>query len=179
MDSFTKVILIVRIVFVEFLLMMTWPGLVANLIIDVNENNVSKDLSYLISAFLIGAFCMLWLIRTMTKPSKRKGEGVIWSTLDRYKISDFPSTHPWYIFIDAILFLWVFALGEFEDNSVLAIWRYNALFAIAVFIPLLRLVCWYILGLKWPADQCIRAWKPVMWFWIIAGPFVLGIFILG
>jgi hypothetical protein len=177
MDSFTKVIGVVRIVFVQFILLLTWPGFFANLGKDLEENAVNKDLSYLISVFVIGALCMFWLIRTMTRPRRNTEEGFT-KTLSSYSF-DFLSTHPSYIFIDGILFLWAYALTEFSDNSTFEIWHKYAYYALAILVPVLRLFFWYVVGLKFSKEECVRAWKPVMWFWIIAGPFVLAIFIMG
>lgn len=176
MDSFTKVIMIVRLVFVQFLIVITLPGFIAWLKIDIEAHEVGKDISYLISAFLISGLCIFWLVRTIIRPKLQSGSGQT-KTLDHYYISGFPSTHPWYIFIDAILFLWVLAFGEFNDNSTLAVYRYYVILILAISIPLFRLVCWYIMGLKINKEECVLAWKPVMWFWVIAGPFVLMIFI--
>jgi hypothetical protein len=172
MNSFYKVAGIVRIIFVEFIITLCLNGFVANLAQDIEDKAVKSDLSYLITVFLIGNLALFWLIWSMIKP-KRSNESGISSNMSKYSFSNFCSTHPSYILIDLVLLFWAFAFSEFDTTTTFELYRKDAAYVIAIFIPVLRLFLWYIVGLKFPKEDCKDAWKPIMWFCIIVAPFAL------
>ncbi|MEI6123128.1 MAG: hypothetical protein WCQ95_05805 [Bacteroidota bacterium] len=178
MNSFEKLVAIVRLVLVEFLLMLFWFTLPSNLLKDIQENTVASDLWFLITVFVLGALCMFWLIRTMIRPRLQAGVGYT-QPLVRYSFKGFCSTHPTYIFIDAALLLWAYAFTEFSTHTVYEDLRTTTGYAIALFIIVLRLFMWFVMRYKFTKEQCTNAWKPVMWFWIIVAPFLIAIFVLG
>jgi hypothetical protein len=177
MNSFSKVAGIVRIIFFELLLVIFLVGFIANLAQDIEQNSISDDLSYLITTFILGTGCLLWLVRTMIKP-KRTNEYSISKSLQIIDFTDFCSTHPSYIFIDAFILLgYALLFSEFAPTNTLEYYRIVGTWSFAIFIPVFRLFCWYVLGLKYPAGQTEGAWKPVMWFYVIVSPIALLLFI--
>ncbi len=176
MNSFYKVAGIVRIIFIELMILIFFIGFISNLAKDIEENTVSSDLSYLISTGIIGTLCMLWLIWTMLKPRVTTESGST-NILTRYQFKDFCSTHPSYVFIDVFIILWAFAFNEFESTNTFELCRKYATFSVGIFIPVLRLFLWYVIGLKYKKEFSKGAWKPIMWFYIILSPFVILYFI--
>jgi Na+-transporting methylmalonyl-CoA/oxaloacetate decarboxylase gamma subunit len=65
MNSFYKVVGIVRIIFMELMILIFFIGFISNLAKDLEEHTVSSDLSYLISTGIIGTLCMVWLVWTV------------------------------------------------------------------------------------------------------------------
>jgi hypothetical protein len=173
MNSFSKVAGIVRIIFFEFLLMILLVGFIANLAQDIEQNTVNDDLSYLITTLILGTACLVWLIWTIIKP-RRTSEYSVSKSLQVIDFSDFCSTHPSYIFIDAFILLgYAMLFSEFAPTTTLEYYRIVGTWSFAIFIPVFRLFCWYIVGLKYPPEQTEGAWKPVMWFYVIISPFAL------
>jgi hypothetical protein len=172
MNSFYKVVGIVRIIFMELMILIFFIGFISNLAKDIEENAVKEDLVYLISTGIIGSLCMFWLIKTMFNPRITTESGST-NILTRYQFKDFCSTHPSYVFVDVFIILWAFAFSEFDSNTTFEIYRKYATFAVGGFIPVLRLFLWYVIGLKYSKEFSKGAWKPIMWFYVILSPFVL------
>jgi hypothetical protein len=87
-----------------------------------------------------------------------------------------PTTHPSYVFMDLImvaiggLFAWI---GSHADVSGPCGWDYQYYFgwsmiALALLVPIVRLVVWYGFKHKIPKEYCKGAWIPVLLFWILA-----------
>ncbi len=173
MKSFTKVAGIVRIIFFEFLLLFLLVGFIANLAQDIEQGTIGSDIVYLITTFILGIICLAWIVWSIIKP-KITTESGMFSSLKKYAITNFCSTHPSYVFIDAFILLgYALLFSEFEPTTTLEYYRVISTWAFAISIPVLRLFCWYVLGLKYTREQTKGAWKPVMWFYVIISPIAL------
>jgi hypothetical protein len=177
--SFYKVAALVRILFVEFLLFIFAPGFGGNLARDLEENTVKKDMSYLITVLVLSLLCLAWLIWTMIKPRRQSGSGYT-NVIIPYKFTGFCSTHPSYVLVDvlimmsfAIIFTYDGPTDTFEYYRMVSAW------IVALFVPVFRLFCWFILGLKFPPELAEGAWKPVMWLYVIVGPILALLIITG
>lgn len=153
--------------------MILLGGFIANLAQDIEQNTIGSDIVYLITTFILGMFCLVWIVWTIIKP-KISNETGMFTSLKRYEITNFCSTHPSYIFIDAFILLgYAMLFSEFEPTTTLEYYRLISSWAFAISIPVLRLFCWYVLGLKYSREKTKGAWKPVMWFYVIISPIAI------
>jgi len=174
MNSFSKVGGIVRIIFFEFMLLILLGGFISNLAQDLEQHTVNSDLVYLITTCILGLGCLGYLIYSIIKPKLSNESGVILSSVRSYSFEGFCSTHPSYIFIDAFILLgYALLFSEFSPTTTQEYYRMMSTWGFAIFIPGMRLFCWFILGYKFPPEQTKDAWKPVMWFYVIISPFAL------
>jgi len=160
----------VRIIFFEFMLLILLGGFISNLAQDIEQDTVKSDLVYLITTCILGLGCLGFLIYTIIKPRLSNEWGVA-TNMSTYTFEGFCSTHPSYIFIDAFILLgYALLFSEFAPTTTQEYYRMMSTWGFAIFIPVLRLFCWYILGYKFPREQTKDAWKPVMWFYVIISP---------
>lgn len=179
MNSFSKVAGIVRIIFFELMLLIFLGGFISNLAQDLEQHTVNSDLVYLITTCILGLGCLVYMIYSIIKPRLSNESGIVMSSVRSYSFNGFCSTHPSYIFIDAFILLgYALLFSEFTPTTTQEYYRMMSTWGFAIFIPTLRLFCWYILGIKYPSTQCEDAWKPVMWFYVIISPIAL-LFIIG
>lgn len=89
----------------------------------------------------------------------------------------FFSTHPSYIFLDALFFIPAIAL--FQSGRLESMCRLNAswgmgwaILLITFFFPIFRAFCWYVLGRKIEAIRIKRTWMPIIWWYIFALPII-------
>ena len=90
----------------------------------------------------------------------------------------FFSTHPLYVFIDALFFIPAIAL--FQSGRVETMCRLNmewamgwGLLALAFFFPLFRIFCWYVLKRKISAMKIKPPFLPIGWWYLIALPLLV------
>jgi hypothetical protein len=177
MNSFYKVIGIVRIVFVELLILILFVGFVSNLAKDLDEGTVNADLVYLITTGVLGTLLLVWLVWTIVWPHMTT-ETAPANFLLNVTFDKFISTHPSYIFVDVIFLLWAYALDEFASNSVFENTRTQTILILGITIPFLRLFFWYVMKFRYPKEKCRGAWKPIMWFYIIVAPIAI-LYVIG
>lgn len=87
----------------------------------------------------------------------------------------FFSTHPLYVFLDVLFFIPAIALfqgGRAESMCLLKFeWAFGYAFLIlAIFYPVFRIFCWFILGRQIKAMTLKRPWMPIAWWYIVALP---------
>jgi hypothetical protein len=96
-------------------------------------------------------------------------------------IEDFPTTHPSYVFIDflslslALLFFWLGSSDEghsLTNGSPFTIGRDFTLVVVAALFPILRLVCWYALGIQSKA-KARYTWQPVVMLYVVLALLIL------
>ncbi|HYW70052.1 MAG TPA: hypothetical protein VE961_03400 [Pyrinomonadaceae bacterium] len=121
--------------------------------------------------FAIGLALLVWLLREIFQARVKQDSWVnpkTWSSSGG--AYGFCSTHPSYFFIDLIpvavsVFLLWYARGLAVETK-----NYWIMLAISLIFPVLRLLSWYVLGLKIESAESGRAWHPVAFVFI---PFVL------
>jgi hypothetical protein len=168
MDSFFKVLSVLKLFLVEIFAVFFFPPSLAGLINEIfpgtfaAHHNLDGVADWLF--FPVGALLFAWLLKDIFRP-KLKQEGWKWLSLN---ISfDFCSTHPSYLLIDlfaiafAGFFVWLGKAGGFEMP---VFW---IMLGTAVAIPLARLFAWFLLGLKIKEFEADEAFKPVIWGFII------------
>ncbi len=91
----------------------------------------------------------------------------------------FFSTHPLYVFIDALFFIPAIAL--FQSGRAETLCQLNREWAIgwsflvvALFFPIFRVFCWYLLNRKIEAMTIKTHWLPIVWWYLIALPLFIG-----
>jgi hypothetical protein len=85
------------------------------------------------------------------------------------------STHPLYVFVDALFFIPGIAL--FQGGRTETLCQLNSEWAmgiaalgLALFFPVFRVICWFGLGLQIEAMTLKKPWMPVVWWYIFALP---------
>ncbi len=138
-----------------------------------------------------GALCLAWLVKTILRPTLGKvrwvpsfggGGAVVWNGAAAVNY-DFPSTHPSYVFMDAIALglAWFIAYAWSYNEATRPLEAY-VIFGLGAFTPALRLVAWYVLGLRpappAPGAEAARytarvlreGWRPVFAFYAVVVP---------
>src|ERR1051326_4226383 len=111
--------------------------------------------------FLIGLALLVWLLREIFQARVKQDSWVQPKTWSSSRGSyGFCSTHPSYFFIDLIpvavsAFLLWYARGAGIETK-----NYGIMLAISLALPALRLLSWYLLGLKIKDKDARTAWKP-------------------
>jgi len=144
-----------------------------------------------IAPWTIGALCLYWLMRTIWapklgrvtwRPAFQAGPAVVWR--DRMAVHySFPSTHPSYVFMDALaagtaFFIYWLWSTEWQERRLEGI----LILALGLLTPVSRLVAWFVFGLrprvpsadaaaqKHEAEALRQAWRPVFFFYAILIP---------
>lgn len=198
MKHFAKLPSLVQIIVAEVLMVMTVTPLVANIayrLLRPESATVKTSVSWGDAVwFAIGLAVLAWLLLSIFRPRTGRvswvpvfgAGGVVAWNRSWASSAALPSTHPSYVFVDAVAasFAGVIAslwLLQFDDLWLLA-W---CIIAVGALVPALRLLAWYALGLRpyaSPADPAARvsaeAWKPVAhlygWFFVpLAALFVV------
>lgn len=116
--------------------------------------------------FVIGLLIFAWLLKTIFRPSV----GVKTFATESHGNVNFPfsSTHPSYVLIDALSsgFYWFLLMLWYEAWKE-RVYEGTILVALAMVIPLLRLLAWYVLRLRPQGREHLQeevrdAWKPVV-----------------
>lgn len=139
----------------------------------------------------IGAMCLVWLMLTIFRPTIGRvrwvpfhgaGSVGVWNSSAAIRYT-FPSTHPSYVFMDALAagfayFIYALWADEWEERRLEGI----IILALGLLTPVSRLVAWYVLGLRppppAPGDDAMRhtedvlreAWRPVFAFYAVLAP---------
>jgi hypothetical protein len=117
----------------------------------------------------------------------------IWNEMPRFVadpnaeiIEDFPTTHPSYVLIDflslslALLFFWIGNSNEghsLTTGSPFTIGHDFTLVIVAAFFPIVRLVCWYGLGIR-PKAKARYTWQPIVMLYVVLALLILPVVIL-
>lgn len=195
MKHFVKLPSLVQIVVAEVLMVMMLTPLVANIayrLFRPESATVKTSVSWGGAVwFAIGLALLAWLLLSIFRPRTGRvswvpvfgAGGVVAWNRSWAASSALPSTHPSYVFVDAVAasFAGVIAwhwLVQFDD-----LWLHAwCIVAVGALIPAFRLFAWYALGLRpyaSPADPAARvsaeAWKPVahLYGWCFAPVAVL------
>ncbi len=131
---------------------------------------------YLWIVLVIGLGSFLVSLYYIIRPS-------VWmQTINRYLVLaptdvNIPSfsTHPLYVFIDVLFFIPAIALFQGGRSETMCLlnteWAMGiTVLCLALFFPLFRVFCWFILGRKIEAMTLKKPWMPVVWWYILALP---------
>lgn len=141
--------------------------------------------------WMIGALCLYWLMRTIFAPKMGRvtwrpvfqaGPAIVWSEAAAVRYT-FPSTHPSYVFMDALaagmaFFIYWLWSTEWQERRLEGI----IILALGLLTPVSRLFAWFVMGLKpaipsadpaakkHEAEALRQAWRPVFSFYAILVP---------
>ncbi len=89
----------------------------------------------------------------------------------------FFSTHPLYVFLDALFFIPAIAL--FESGRIESLCQFNGqrvmgwtILILAFFFPAFRIFSWYVLKRRIEAMLMNKPWRPVIWSYLVALPLI-------
>jgi hypothetical protein len=180
--QFNKIPSIVQIWFAEFLaVMFLFP--VASKIYErlqpaVEYHSLPLDKADYVF-FVIGLLIYAWLLVTILRPRVhttrfvpvfRAGGVAVWN---EQMAADylFSSTHPSYIFVDILACgFWWFVRWLWSEGWQERAFQGTILILLAAFIPVIRLLAWYVLRLRPPRDERTEvrtSWKPVVWLYAV------------
>jgi len=194
MKHFVKLPSLIQIIFFEMLMVLMVTPLVANIayrLFRPESATVKTAVAWGdVVWFAIGLAALSWLLLSIFRPRIGKvswvpafgaGGVAVWNA-SWSATYPMPSTHPAYVFVDAVAtaFSGVIAslwLLQFDDMWLLA-W---CILGVGALIPILRLFAWFVLGLRpyraaegaggsAAARVSAEAWKPVAhlygWFFL-------------
>ena len=177
-DGFYKIPSALKIMMIELVAVFFFPVTIAGIITEIrpgifpafNDLEGFEDWSMA----LVGPLFLAWVLYDIFRPRVKEQ---VWGIFFAVKFR-FCSTHPSYVLIDltaiifAAFFLWIGITGGFETP---VFWL---VFATALFFPAVRVVAWYLIGLKIQDTETDDAHKPALWtfgiFSIIFGGAAIG-----
>jgi hypothetical protein len=198
MRGFNKIPSVVQIWLAEMLVLLFFSDPVirlVNVIVRPSTGILKTKFDWFdLVPWAIGGFCLVWLMLTIFRPTIGSVRWVpffsagpigVWnhSMAIRYT---FPSTHPSYVFMDALaagmafFIYWIWA-EEWEERRLEGI----IILALGLLAPVSRLIAWYVLGLRPPppasGDEAARhtedvlreGWRPVFAFYAVLVPILV------
>lgn len=192
MISWLRVVGLVKIGLAEFLAVSMLATTFGALAVARGARGCPPQGKHLDGSFylgiVIGLLALAWLLFRMIRPvevedtytpSLKLGPVAVPNPTIapmRYK---FCSTHPSYVLIDLLLVFgaWMVLDGTPATTGCTLLYQWGisrAALPVALLFPLVRLACWYLLGLRLSEQAQVGAWKPVLLvFAVLLAPLAL------